>query len=288
MTAPVRVGAVSYLNTRPLVFGFEQGVAADRIVLSYDVPSTLAARMAAGDLDVALLPVIELARIPNLVVVPGLAIGSRGPCRSVILASRRPLDEIASVALDPESRTSNALARVLLAEAGRDAIAYVEGPRDLEAALRVADAAVRIGDKALFEPVPDGVATHDLGAVWTRATGLPFVFAVWAARPTVVDRSLYRAFHASKRLGSQVLDLIGEDYTWNGRQWPEIAVPYLREAMRYRLGAQEVAGMRRFLRAAARLGIVEREPTIHLGFWQRSDACAVAPEADSLAATRKG
>ena len=108
MDAKVRVGAVSYLNTRPLVFGFEQGVAADRIALSYDVPSTLTDRMAAGALDVALLPAIEIARLGNLSIVPGLSLSTIGPVRSVLLVTKRPLREIRSVALDPESRTSNA------------------------------------------------------------------------------------------------------------------------------------------------------------------------------------
>src|SRR5215831_13273341 len=94
MSDRVRVGAVSYLNARPLVFGLAQGLGADRIVLSFDVPSVLASRAAAGELDVALLPSIELARIPDLAVVPGLAIGSFGPCRSVLLVSRRPLGEV--------------------------------------------------------------------------------------------------------------------------------------------------------------------------------------------------
>src|SRR5262245_62540185 len=113
MTTPVRIGAVSYLNTRPLVFGLEQGIGGGRIALSYDVPSVLASRMAAGELDVALLPAIELARIPDLAIFPGLAIGSLGACRSVLLVSPLPLDEIRSIALDPESRTSNALVQVL-------------------------------------------------------------------------------------------------------------------------------------------------------------------------------
>src|SRR5262245_65695577 len=125
---------------------------ADRLELSYDVPSILASRMAAGEVDLSLLPIIELARIPDLRVVPGLAIGSFGNCRSVLLVARKPLTEIESVALDPESRTSNALARILFAEAWGAAPEFVVGPKDLELALAEHDAVVRIGDKALFEP----------------------------------------------------------------------------------------------------------------------------------------
>lgn len=269
MDGKVRVGAVSFLNTRPLVFGFEQGIATDRISLSYAVPSVLAERMERGELDLALLPSIELARIPDLEIVPGLAIGSRGDCRSVLLVARTPIERIRRVSLDPESRTSNALTRILFAGHWNGAPEFVPGPRDLDAALAGADAAVRIGDKALFDPIPDGTTAHDLGAVWTAWTGLPFVFAVWAARPGVLDRSLYRAFHASRRRGSAALDAIADDYTWNGRQYPEVSRAYLREAMRYRLGADEVRGLRRFLDAARALGLVERE-------WRWTNAAMVA------------
>jgi len=260
----IRAGAVSYLNTRPLVFGLDQGMGADRIELSYDVPSVLAARMAAGELDLALLPVVELARIPGLVVVPGLAIGSHGDCRSVAVVSRKPLPEVTSVALDPESRTSNTLARVLFGEVWGGRPTFAAGPRDLTLALAEHDAAVRIGDKALFETLPPGVVAHDLGGAWTARTGLPFVFAVWAARPGVVDRELYELLHASRRAGSAEIPAIAADYTWNGCQYPEVAESYLRDAMRYRLGDSEVAAIRRFLAAAAGVGAIDAAPQVTL------------------------
>lgn len=265
--AKIVAGAVSYLNTRPLVFGLDQGMGAERISVTYDVPSVLASRMAAGELDLALLPVIELSRIPGLVVVPGLAIGSFGDCRSVVLISKRPPAEVESVALDPESRTSNALAKLLFAEAWGNEPELADGPRDLALALTEHDAAVRIGDKALFEPVPEGAAAYDLGGAWTALTRLPFVFAVWAARPGVVDREIYDLLHASRRAGSAVIDAIAADYTWNGRQFPEIALPYLRDAMRYRLGDDEVKAMKRFLAASAGDTRIE--------IWKPSAACEV-------------
>ena len=260
----LKVGAVSYLNTRPLVFGIEQGLCATRLELTYDVPSVLASRMAAGELDLALLPIIELARIPNLVVVPGLAIGSLGNCRSVLLVAKKPLVDVRSVALDPESRTANALAVVLFAEAWGVKPAFVVGPRDLTLALQEHDAAVRIGDKALFEPPPEGTIAYDLGGAWTARTTLPFVFAVWATRTGVIDREIYETLHASRRAGAAVLEAIAADYTWNGRQYPEIALAYLRDAMRYRLGDPEVAAMRRFLAAAAQIGVIDAAPAIEL------------------------
>jgi chorismate dehydratase len=262
--AKIRAGAVSYLNTRPLVFGIDQGMGADRIDISYDVPSALAERMAAGEIDLALLPVIELARIPDLVVVPGLAIGSLGNSRSVLLVARKPLADVRRVALDPDSRTSNALARILFAKAWGVQPTFVVGPREMSSALEEHDAVVRIGDKALFEPLPEGTIAYDLGGAWTARTTLPFVYAVWAARRGVVDRDLYETLHASRRAGVSAVPAIAADYTWNGRQHPEIALAYLRDAMRYRLGEPEVTALRHFLAAASEIGVIDAAPTIEL------------------------
>jgi len=264
MNSKVRVGAVSYLNTRPLVFGLDQGQGADRIELSYDVPSVLATRLEAGELDVALLPVIELARIPDLVVVPGLAIGSYGDCRSVLLIATKPLGEIRSIALDPESRTSNALVRVLCADAWGINPRFVVGPRDLELALSEHDAVVRIGDKALFEPIPPGTVAHDLGGAWTANTRTPFVYAVWAARLGALDRELYRWLHESRRAGDAVLAAIAEDYEWNGRRYPELAFSYLTESMRYRFGGTELDALKRFLASSQRIGVIDTVPDIRI------------------------
>jgi len=265
----IRVGAVSFLNTRPLVWGFEHGLAADRVELRYDLPSGLARSMAAGELDVALLPVIELARIPDLELVPGLGITSYGPARSVLLACRREPHEVATLALDPDSRTSNVLARLVLEGA------WERRPNVLEPGVEAAtdaDAVVRIGDKALFEPVPDHGTVVDLGEAWTGWTGLPFVFAVWAARPGAVDRDLYRAFHESRRRGSRAVDEIAATFEWNGRRDPDLVGRYLRENIRYRLGAAEMDGLRLFLERAAVLGAIDAVP--RLRFAARTDtAC---------------
>ncbi|HJQ98190.1 MAG TPA: menaquinone biosynthesis protein [Candidatus Polarisedimenticolaceae bacterium] len=262
----IRIGAVSYLNARPLVFGLEQGLDRSKFELSYDVPSVLASRMAADELDVALLPAVELARIPDLAIFPGLAIGSVGACRSVLLVSSVPLDDIRSVSLDPESRTSNALVQVLCREAWGITPRFEIGPRDLELALTEHDAVVRIGDKALFDELPAGLTVHDLGEAWTTLTHLPFVFAVWAARLSSVDRDVYQLLHDSKRAADLVLDVIADDYTYGGTQYPEIARKYLRESIRYRFGSQELAGLRRFLDSAARLGLIPSQFDLKIAF----------------------
>lgn len=278
MAGKTRIGAVSYLNTRPLVRGMEQGLGRERIELSYAVPSVLADRMTDGRLEIALLPIVELARIPDLELVPGLGIVTQGPSRSVLLVSRRPIDEIERVALDPESRTSNVLARVLFAEVWRRSPDFEIGPAELACALEDHDAAVRIGDKALFEPAPDGAFVYDLGGAWTEKTRLPFVFAAWAARPGVVDREIYRILHDSRRQGSKSIDAIVDGYDWKGIRNPEVAREYLTRHIRFRLGSPELEAIELFLEAARGLELIERVPKIKLALekWTTCHEAAAA------------
>jgi chorismate dehydratase len=255
----IRVGTVPYLNARPLVFGFEQGLAADRIHLESEVPSQLAARLRRQTLDVALVSSIELGRIPGLTVVPGLAIASLGPVRSVLLVSRVPVARIAALALDPASRTSNALAEVLLRERYGVAPAAEERAGTMEEALVSHDAVIRIGDPALFSKPPTGTTVLDLGEVWTEWTSLPFVYAVWAAREGVLDPMLGEDFQASYRAGAAAVDRIAA-----GTQDPELARRYLTEHVRYGLGSKELAGLRRFLTLAAARALLPRVPEVRL------------------------
>ncbi len=270
MSAKTRIGAVSYLNTRPLVFGLEQGVGADRIELSYSVPARLADRMIAGELDIALMPVIELAKMPELEIVPGLAIGTSGPSRSVLLVSRRPIEKVESIALDPESRTSNALVQVLCDRVWKIAPRFLAGHRGLDEALLECDAAVQIGDKALFAEPPAGTVVYDLGGVWSAAMSMPFVFAAWFARPDAIDREVYEALHESKRRGVRTLGPIAEDYTWCGRQYPQLSKDYLEKNIRFRLGSAELDAMRAFLVAAAEVGLIARAPELKLALTRQT------------------
>jgi len=265
------IGAVSYLNTLPLVYGMERGMGGERIELSYAVPSTLADRMQREELDIALMPIVELSRIPGLELVPGLAIVTQGKSASVLLIANCPIEQVQSVALDRESRSSNALARVLFAQAWNLQPDYVTGEPRLPDSLRRCDAVVRIGDKALFEPIPEGAHVYDLGEVWTARTGLPFVFAAWVARPGVVDREIYQMLHDSRREGCRNIDGISRDYTYDGRSYPEIAKEYLSRYIHYRLGSQELRAIRTFFESAAALKLVEGVPPIDLALSRETD-----------------
>ena len=264
MSDKIRIGAVSYLNTRPLVFGLEQGLAEDRIELSYSVPARLTDRMIAGELDIALMPVIELSKMPELEIVPGLAIGTSGPSRSVLLVSRRPIEDVKSIALDAESRTSNALVQVLCNRVWKIAPEFRAGHRGLDEALLECDAAVQIGDKALFAEPPHDTVVYDLGGVWSAATGMPFVFAAWFNRPGTLDREIYEALHESKRRGLRALGPIAEDYTWRGRQYPQLSKDYLEKNIRFRFGSVELDAIRAFFDAAVEIGLIPRAPETRL------------------------
>jgi chorismate dehydratase len=269
MPARIRIGAVRYLNTRPLVFGLAEA-APERIELSFDVPAVLADRLARGEIDVGLIPTVELARIPDLEIVPGLGIVSRGAARSVLLATRCAPERARRVALDPESRTSNALIRILFDELWKASPEFELGRVGIADWLDGYDAAVRIGDKALFELLPEGVETHDLGELWDRVTGLPFVWAVWACRPGMLDGELSGTLHGCLERGLQSVDAIAREYAFEGRSDPELARAYLTQNIRFRLGPEELRGMKRFLAAAARVGAAPRVVDPQVGIEARA------------------
>jgi chorismate dehydratase len=281
MPDKIRIGAVSYLNTKPLVYGLERGMADGRLELSHDVPAALTRRMKEGELDIALLPVVSLSALPHLELVPGLGITTYGPALSVLLLARKPLTDVRSVSLDPESNTSNVLTRVLFDDVWGAATRCEPGPLDTRHALEDHDAVVRIGDKALFEAPPAEVEVHDLGEAWTRSTGLPFVFAAWAARPGIIDREIYAALHASRREGRAALQRIAEGFEWKGRREPELVGRYLRHHIHYRLGGAELRAVRLFLQTAAERGLIDRAPEIRLALSRQSGCHTAAAVAAS-------
>ncbi|MEO6811313.1 MAG: menaquinone biosynthesis protein [Isosphaeraceae bacterium] len=270
MTAPIRVGAVGYLNAKPLYYRLEEF--APEVQLSMDLPSRLAEQLAAGTLDVALIPSVEYLRgaANGYEIIPGFAIAARGPVRSVKLFSRVPFDQIERLALDAGSRTSQVLARVWLdAKHGVRPERIEPLPMGVSPLESTADAALVIGDRAM--KVPDG-AFHtvvDLAEAWQALTALPFVFALWVVRPGVDLGALPEALarsrteglnHASEiasehgpRLGLDVLDCLD----------------YLTRVLSYDLGEPERTGLRRFARMAADLGLAPKG--VDLVFHRRRD-----------------
>lgn len=249
----VRLGAVAYLNARPLV----EGLAArtDRFDLRFDAPSTCAALLAAGNLDLGMIPSIEYLRAPDYRIVPDVGIISRGEVASVALFTSRPLGSVRSIALDASSRTSAGLLRVLCARRFGIAPSFETMAPDFGAMLAKADAALVIGDPALYvDHAALGLEKIDLGAAWTGMTGLPFVWAVWAGRPGAIDAAGVAALQAARDAGVAASDAIATAYCGPARA--ALGRDYLRRNIKYRLGPDERAGLERYYALAAAEGLV--------------------------------
>lgn len=256
MAAPLRVGAVTYLNAKPLYYRLDQF--APGVTLSMDYPSVLADRLSAGDLDVALIPSVEYLRgaAQGYEILPGFAIAARGPVRSVNLFSRVPIDQIRRLALDEGSRTSQALARVWLdLKHGVRPSVLEQLPMGVSALESTADAVLVIGDRAMKVPHDPFLEVVDLAEAWNGLTGLPFVFALWVTRSDVDLGSLPEALSKSRAMGlAHAADLARENGPRLGLSL-ETCYDYLTRVLSYDLGEREIAGMRLFAREAAGLGL---------------------------------
>jgi chorismate dehydratase len=254
---PIRLGAVGYLNARPLVFGLDRS---SRFVLRYDVPSECARLLQAGDIDVGLIPSIEYVRDDSLRIVPDLAIASRGPVRSVALYIKQRMSDVRSIVMDTGSRTSVALVRVLCERVFKIRPAIDTGGPNLPTMLARADAALVIGDNALLDQssvdsLQAPIEKIDLGDTWTKMTGLPFVWAFWAGRQNVLGAADVQALHAARDAGGRQPEAIAREYFRDAPQHQALGAEYLRDNIRYYLGQDELAGLELFYRYAAEAGL---------------------------------
>jgi chorismate dehydratase len=250
----LRVGAVNYLNTKPLIERLTEF--APNVDLSLDLPSRLADRLAVGALDVGLIPVLEYFRGADYTFVPNVAIGSRGPVLSVTLFSKVPWEAIRTLTLDEGSRTSAALAQVILRK--RHGVVPDVFPLAIDAPADqlTTDAVLLIGDRAMRACLPGYRYAYDLGAEWTEWTGLPMVFAVWAVRAGVQTGELGAALQQTKEYGLAHAGEIAH------REAPALGLDpgfcrrYLSTVLRFDLGTVELAGMRKFRELAEEMGFV--------------------------------
>jgi chorismate dehydratase len=267
----IRLGAVGYLNARPLVVGLD---AQPRFDLRFDLPSECARLLASGDIDLGLVPSIEYLRDDSYQVVPGVAIASNGPVLSVALYTTRPMRDVQSIVMDTSSRTSVALTRVLCARLFKIAPRIDAHAPDLAAMLTRADAALVIGDKALLaEPQavsltsassrvagwpdqPGDVEKIDLGEAWSSMTGLPFVWAFWVGRAGAVRPDDVTALQAARDAGVRQADQVAREYFSGDPEHQELGVRYLRNNIQYYLNADEREGLETFYRYAAEIGVV--------------------------------
>ena len=256
----IRLGAVEYLNARPLVYELEQS---PRFAVRFDVPSRCADLLHAGDIDLGLIPSIEYLRGPvPYRIVSSPAVASNGPVASVALYTRKDPKDLESIAMDTTSRTSVALMRIVARRAFHNRAEPIPMAPDLEAMLNRADGAVIIGDHALFlDHDAAGVQKIDLGQVWTELTGLPFVYAFWAGRDQVVSVSDTLALMRARDQGLAHRDDIARMYC-PAEPARTVAIRYLRDNIQYSLGAEEIEGLMTFYRYASELGLISFDDTI--------------------------
>jgi chorismate dehydratase len=253
--APIRIGAVSYLNARPLVEGLERSPA---FTVRYDLPSTCASLLHAGEIDLGLIPSIEYLRGGPYRLVPDCAVASDGPVASVAIFTSVPIERVRSIALDTSSRTSVALTRVMAARHFGIAPVFVDHRPDLPAMLSRADAALLIGDPALFaDHAALGVDKIDLGEAWRAFTGLPFVYACWTGRDGAVGPADVQLLQAARCAGEAGAESVAARFFRDDPARAAIGGRYLRENIRFGLGDRERAGLERFFELAAQVGIVE-------------------------------
>lgn len=261
MSTMWRVGSVPYLNARPLVRTIKERAAEWGIALTEEVPSRLADGLAAGRYDAALVSSIVCMAQPDLCLLPGAGIITRGPSVSALLFCQRPPEQVRRLALDTSSLSTVALAQILMRERFGVAPDPVSAAPDLEAMLASADAAVMIGDPAMTAHA-DGLLVLDMGALWHEFTGEPFVFAVWAAPRGRDLGDLPRLLVEAKQSGLAQLETIAQEEAGRLRLPVEVCRHYLVDVMRYDLGEAEMAGLDRFRGLAIKHGLIPADSRI--------------------------
>ncbi len=264
----LRISAISYLNTAPLMWDFEHGSAGKDFEISYTVPARCAAQLAEGSADIGIIPAAAYTTIPDLLILPGVAIASRARVRSILLVSKVPLEKLQRVALDTCSLTSVALTKVLFSKWWGGGRTFTPMEPNIEQMLQQHDAGLVIGDPALRVDRSQYL-TYDLAEEWVKLTGKPFVFAFWALRKAALaDASasldFAEIFQRSRDHGlrPENLDRIARD--WAPRTGlSEIQVKeYLTENIHYHLDPTILQGMELFYRYAQECGYLPAAPPL--------------------------
>lgn len=268
----LRIAAISFLNPAPLMWDFEHppldGALASKYEITRMSPSECAARLAAGTADIGLIPIAALATIPGLRILPGCTIASKGRVRSLLLVRRagQSLATLRSVAADTASRTTIAYTRILFHKWGNPGVPFLPMSADLDAMLSKADAAILIGDPALFaleersnrfERTGEELVYHDLAHEWHSLTGLPYVSAVWGvAHGSRLDESVAEDLNQSRIHGQQNIEALAAEWC-RKLPVPESTIrTYLSTNIHYVLDDECIEGMRGFFRAAAETGVL--------------------------------
>jgi chorismate dehydratase len=283
----LRISIVQYLNTAPLVWGFTNGPLRGKYDLSFTVPSQCAEELRTGRVDVAIIPAIEYQRIPDLAILPDMAIASKKQVRSLLIVAMKPIEQVKSFALDRSSRSTQALTRILCAEKWKIAPDFFEAPPNLNAMLQQADAALVIGDPALrisvaiekgSRPGREGqtvcqaatlginsaelLYVYDVVSEWKNLTGLPAVLAVWAARRDTVTPELTADFMASRDFGLSHLPEISRDAARELELPTSTLESYLRQNIDFSLDEENRRGLNLYFQYAAKHALIEQAKSV--------------------------
>jgi len=263
----MRISAISYLNTAPLMWDFEHGDVGKQFEISYTIPSQCAAELPEGKADIGIIPSFAYAKIPGLRILPGVAIASKQAVRSILLVSRKPLEEIQSVALDQSSLTSVALAGILFHKYWRGgARKFTLQPPSLDSMLLTSDAALLIGDPAL-KVDRSLYMTWDLAEEWIHFTGKPFVFAFWAVREEAWKKSkldLASIFQESRDHGLEPahIDKIAQVWAPKLGLTQDAIRSYLTSNIHYFLDDACLDGLQLFYKYAHDCGLLPAVPAL--------------------------
>ena len=267
---PIRLGAVGYLNARPLVYGLDRE---SRFAVRYDIPAECARLLHAHETDLGLVPSIEYLRGPEpYVFVPGPAVTSKGPVASVAIYSRKDLRDVRTIAMDSSSRTSVALAAILMRRLFDVSLEATSMAPDLVTMLTRADAALIIGDNALFLEQPSrrqaavgsrqAIQKIDLGELWTVHTGLPFVYAFWTGWADALTPEDAERLQQARDEGVRHVDEIAVAHFARDAGRQNVVRAYLRDNIQYSLGAVQLEGLQAFFRYASELGLASYDGTL--------------------------
>jgi chorismate dehydratase len=263
----LRISAISYLNTAPLMWDFLRGGAGGDFEISFTIPSVCARALAEGKADIGIIPAAAYATVQDLVIIPDVAIAARQAVRSILLVSKKPIEQARTVALDTSSMTSVALTKVLFAKWLGGAREYVMMAPYLEEMLRRCDAALLIGDPAL-EVDQERYVTLDLAEEWNARTGKSFVFAFWAVRQAALEgrdaRAIAEAFKHSRDHGVKPENLEAIADEWSARlEMPiETVRSYLANNIHYYLDPPCLEGLELFYRYGAETGALASSPPL--------------------------
>jgi chorismate dehydratase len=299
----LRISIVQYLNTAPLVWGFTHGPLQGKYDLSFTVPSQCAEALRTGAADIAIIPAIEYQRIPDLVVLPDLAIASKHRVRSLLLIAKKPIQQVRRIALDRSSRSTQALTRILCAEHWRITPEFIEADPDFDVMLETSDAALLIGDPALRLSVAieaeakrgaageqicpassiyvsgtQNLYVYDVVEEWRRMTNLPAVLAIWAGRRDILTPEVAADFAASRDFGVAHVAEISAAASREMQLPPAVLADYLRQNIDFSLDEDNRTGLELYFRLAAKLQLISASKAVE---WALAGASVMSSRAVS-------